>query len=158
MKKLFSILVGLLLILLTGCSSAPQLNSNQRTQMRTRTYEANYETTYRSLMITLENQGYTIDNTDMNSGLIKAITSKDTHSLFGTILTGQTGVAKFSISASVSKISDENTRVRINAREDKTVRQGLYTRDSANEIDDELVYNQLFGDLRLEIEKFKAIN
>lgn len=158
MKKFFAMVTGLLLILLTGCTSTPQLNTNQRTQMRTRTFEANYETTYRSLMAVLENQGYTIDNTDMNSGLIKAMTTKDTHSLMATVWSGQTGVATFSISASVSKISNENTRVRINAREDKTVRQGIYTRDSAKEIDDAGIYDELFGELRLEIERYKAMN
>lgn len=159
MKKFFTILMGLILLTFTGCtSSTPTVSINQRNEMRTKIIEADYNTTYKALMTTLENQGYTIDNTDMNTGLITASASRDTHSLWATALTGQTGVATFKISCNLTKLNAQNTRVRINAREESTTRQGLYTRDSAKEIDNVEIYNSLFNELRLEVARFKALN
>lgn len=159
MKKFFTVLVGLMLLVLTGCtSSTPTININQRNEMRTRIIEADYNTTYKALMTTLENQGYTIDNTDMNTGLITASASRDTHSAWSAALTGQTGVATFKISCNLTKLNTKNTRVRINAREEVITRQGLYTRDSAKEIDDVEIYNNLFNELKLEVARFKAFN
>lgn len=159
MKKIFTILTGFMLLTFTGCtSSAPTISINQRNEMRTKIIETDYNTTYKALMTTLENQGYTIDNTDMNTGLITASASRDTHSLWETALTGQTGVATFKISCNLTKLNIHNTRVRINVREESTTRQGLYTRDSAKEIDNVEIYNSLFNELRLEVARFKALN
>ena len=75
-----------MLLALTGCiSSTPTIDIGE---MRTRIIEADYKTTYKALMTTLENQGSTVDNTDMNTGLITVSVSRDTHSLWTTALTG----------------------------------------------------------------------
>lgn len=158
MKKLMLALTLVGLMILTGCTSAPKVNTNQRSQMRTKTIEVDYETSYRSLMIVLENEGYTIENTDMQSGLIKASAAEDAFSAAQTFWLGATGTKTSSVSATVSKITKESTRIRINIRVVSETNQGVYKSTGADEIDDPLVYENLFNKLRLEIERMKAIS
>ncbi len=160
MKKALLLMVGVL-IFMTGCTSTPTITPLQRSQMRTRTIEADYDTTFRSLMTSLEDQGYTIENTDMQSGVIRASVEKDAVSGWQKVL-GTTGIDTYSVSATVSKISAENTRVRINIREKREISStGQYgtTNDrSANEIDDPMIYQNIFNELKTAIARRKAIN
>lgn len=159
MKKVLLILIVVVAIGITGCTSAPMINPSERTQMRTRTMDTDYDTAYRATLTTLENAGYTIDNTDMQSGLIKATTVTDAATpverLFGT-----SGIDTSSVSCTISKASKDSTRVRINIREmsETSIEGQPGVNKSAAEVDDPAVYQKLFNELRVEIERLKAIS
>ena len=51
----------------------------------------------------------------------------------------------------------ESCRIRFNVRLNTETQQGVYNRSSAKEINDPVVYQSLFNELRLEIERMKAI-
>ena len=157
MKKI-SFMLLVILFIMTGCSSAPpKVTTLQRSQMRTQTLDAEYKVTFKSAMIVLENQGYTIENTDMESGLIKAIVAKDATTGFAKAF-GAYGVITYNVSCTVSKASEESTRIRFNIRKEEDRQQGMYSMKEAEEIDDPVIYNSLFNDLKLEIERMKAIS
>lgn len=157
MKKLLLFLTTFTLLIFTGCASAPKITPAQRTQMRTKTFDADYEITFKSLMSTLESHGYTIDNTDMTSGLIKATSVKDSASSFQKAF-GQYGTSTFDISSTLTKASKDSTRVRINIRQKDEGSYGYQRMSSAADIDTPEIYQALFNDLRTEIERMKAIN
>lgn len=157
MKKIFLVLSLALTFLITGCSSVQTVTPLERSQMRTATLEGNYRTTFKSVMTTLENEGYTIENTDMDSGLIKASIMKNAVGKWDTILLGTTGVSKKSLSSTVTKINNTTTRVRINIREETETHQGVYDYSNVNEINDPLAYKELFNKLRVEIARCKAM-
>ena len=161
MKKLI-IMLSLITIFMTGCVAAkPKTTSLQRSQMRTKTIEASYDIAFRSLMITLENQGYTVDNTDYQTGLIKATAERDAVSSTERWLLGKSGVITYNVSATITKISKENTRVRINIREKSDIstssQYGSNNSKSAHEIDDPTIYKSLFNDLRTETARMNAM-
>ena len=160
MKKIMFLILGIA-IFMTGCTAAtPTVSPLERSQMRTATIDASYDITFRALMTTLEDQGYTIDNTDMQSGLIKASIAKDAtdnvQKFFGT-----TGVDTYEVSSTVSKINKNTTKVRINIREktDMTTSTtyGSNNSTTAKEIDDPAVYHDLFNNLKTEIARSKAM-
>ncbi len=157
MKKIMLIMIVAIVTLFTGCASAPKVNANQRSKMRTRTVEADYKTVFKSAMIVLENNGYTIDNTDMDSGLIKASISKDATSGFAKAF-GSYGIITYDVSSTVTSLNKENTRIRFNIRKEEDRQQGVYNMKDAEEIDDPAVYQTLFNDLRLEVERMKAMS
>jgi hypothetical protein len=159
MKKILFLILGIA-IFMTGCTAAPTVAPLERSQMRTATIDADYDTTFRSLMTTLEDQGYTIENTDMQSGLIKASVSKDATSGFQKFM-GSTGVDTYEVSSTVTKINATTTKVRINIREktDISTATGYGSNESktANEIDDPMVYKNLFDELKTDIARAKAM-
>lgn len=157
MKNLFLFLMIFILLTFTGCSSTPKITPVQRTQMRTKTFDADYETTFKALMSILESHGYTIDNTDMTSGLIKATSVKDSASSLQKAF-GQYGTSTFDISSTLTIASRDSTRVRINIRQKNEGSYGYQRTSSASDIDTPEIYQSLFNDLRIEIERSKAIN
>jgi len=60
-----------------GCAVQPQLSPLQKRQITTRLFDAGYENTYRSILTVLQDQGYIIKNTDMNTGLINATIDRE---------------------------------------------------------------------------------
>lgn len=157
MKKIIlTIFIGLT-FLITGCTAVETITPLERAQMRTVTVDSEYRMTFKALMTTLENEGYTIENTDMDSGLIKASIMKNAVGKWDTILLGTTGVKKKSLSSTLTKINKMSTRVRINIREETETHQGAYDYSDVNEINDPFVYKDLFNKLRVEIERYKAM-
>ncbi|WP_028856667.1 hypothetical protein [Psychrilyobacter atlanticus] len=158
MKKFILMLIGIT-IFMTGCSSnTPKVSSLQRSQMRTKTIKANYDIAFRSVMIVLENQGYTVENTDYKTGLIKATAVRDATSGAEKFWLDRSGVITYDISTTITEISKVNSRVRINIRENTDIVQGAYGSKSAKDIDEPAVYASLFNELRTETERMKAIN
>lgn len=160
MKKII-LMLGVLAIFMTGCVAAtPTVTPLQRSQMRTKTIEAEYDIAFRSAMITLENQGYTVENTDYKTGLIKATAQRDATSSTDKWLLGKTGITTYEISTTITEISKINTRVRINIRQKTDISTstgyGSNTSKTAKEIDDPTIYKSLFDDLKTEIERMKA--
>lgn len=160
MKKII-VMLSVLTIFITGCVAAsPKITPLQRSKMRTKTIEAEYDIAFRSAMIILENQGYTVENTDYKTGLIKATAQRDATSSTDKWLLGKTGITTYEVSTTITKISKINTRVRINIRQETDISTstgyGSNVSKSAQEIDDPTIYKSLFDDLRIEIERMKA--
>lgn len=139
---------------MTGCTSTePTVTTQERAQMRTRTVESDFDTTFRAMMIMFENNGYMLDNTDMDSGLIRAYS--ETGSQFNFWTGGQENT-RTNITATVIKLNDYSARARINVVQDKELSNSSGKKNKITEVDDALVYNQLFQELRTEIERLKA--
>jgi len=159
MKKIIFLILGIA-IFMTGCTSTPVISPLERSNMRTVTIDADYDTTFRSLMTTLEDQGYTIENTDMQSGLIKANIAKDATNGFEKFM-GSTGVDTYEASSTVTKINKTTTKVRINIREKTEISTstgyGSNNSTTANEIDDPTVYENLFNELKTSVARTKAM-
>lgn len=150
MKKI--ILSLCLLLLFISCNNIPAANANQRAAMRTKTFDTNYETAYRASVTTLENAGYTIDNTDMETGLIKATVVRGNSGgpsfsidFLGMGKAASGGSNQFIVSVTVSPVTKSQTQVRINAR------------SASNQVDDPEDYQSLFNQLRLEISRREAL-
>lgn len=160
MKKIIFLILGIA-IFMTGCTAAPTTTPLERSQMRTKTIEADYDTTFRSLMTTLEDQGYTIENTDMQTGLIKASIEKSATDNWDKYLLGRTGIDTYEVSSTVTKINKNSTRVRINIREKTDIststQYGSNNTRTASEIDDPMIYQNLFNNLKTAIERTKAM-
>lgn len=163
MKKILILTSLFLLTILVGCTGA-KVSPAEKNQMRTKTFEANYETAYRATMTVLENQGYTIDNTDMSSGLIRANVAKDEWSkggkAFMAAFTGvmNSGIKTYDLSSTVTKISDKSTRIRINISLKTERKSGFSSNSSVEEINDAEIYNMLFNEIQLEILRMIAMN
>lgn len=160
MKKIIFLILGIA-IFMTGCTAAPTTTSLERSQMRTKTIEADYDNTFRSLMTTLEDQGYTIENTDMQTGLIKASIEKSATDNWDKYLLGRTGIDTYEVSSTVTKINKNSTRVRVNIREKTDIststQYGSNNTKTASEIDDPMIYQNLFNDLKTAIARTKAM-
>ena len=161
MKKIF-ILLSFVLLFMVGCTSAsPTISTLERSQMRTKTMDGNYDIAFRSLMTIMENQGYTIENTDYNTGLIRATATRDATSSAQKFWLGQTGVTTVAVSATVRKYTADRTKVRINVRQESDISTSGYygsnTSKNANEIDDPETYKRFFDELRTEIARAKAM-
>ena len=148
MKKLLLILSLILSLVMTGCTGS-QVNTSQRTQMRTKTFEADYNLAFKSVMRVLEVQGYTVENTDISTGLIKADKLKTGFWMNST--------TKNEVNSNITKLNNEITEIRLNLRELVEYR-GAYGSKSekAKIIDNPETYNILFNEIRLEIERLKA--
>ncbi|MDP0488965.1 MAG: hypothetical protein Q7K48_00095 [Fusobacterium sp. JB021] len=156
MKKILLSAILALTFLMVGCTSVETVTPLERAQMRTATMDSEYRMTFKALMTTLENEGYTIENTDMDSGLIKASIMKNAVDKWDRLV-GVTGVKKSALSSTLTKINSESTRVRINIREETETHQGAYDYSDVKEINDPFVYRGLFNKLRVEIARYKAM-
>lgn len=163
MRKLLLMLTMTLLFLM-GCTSTKDLAPAEKTQMRTKTYESDYETAYRATMSVLENQGYTIDNTDMASGLIRANIAKDEYSKGNKIASAlflgvnKSGIKTYDLSSTVTKISNSSTKVRVNVSLKTERKANLSSSSSSEEVNNPEIYNVLLNEIQLEIARMQAMN
>lgn len=173
MKKVLLLSLLGLTFLLSGCTVIQPITPLERAQMRTETFNSDYKTTYKALMVTLENDGYAIENTDMNSGLIKATkkrndynfydsppliaSKKEKNDIYRTQRYGVTGVKEKLLSSTVTKINDKMTMVRVNIREETKNYVNVNVYGGVREINDPVVYRNIFNRLRVEIERYKAM-
>src|ERR1041385_2044170 len=76
MKKIVPFI--LLSVLFVGCAT-PQVKVSpmQMRQFTTRDFDGSYENVFRATMTVLQDQGYMLKNTDMNSGLIVSQIDKE---------------------------------------------------------------------------------
>ena len=130
----------ILLVVFTGCTFTPKLTSAQRTAMRTKSFDADYNTVFRSAMVVIENEDYILTKTDEVSGFIKG--SK--------VLANTTNEYNYDISTTVTKINEKQTSVRFDSRIKGSSRAGAI---GAGEIDDPLFYAEIFNDMAIAISK-----
>ena len=165
--KTLIILVLSAIVLFVGCTVAPQLTPEQKRALTTRTFESNYENTFRSILAVVQDRQFIIENTDMNTGLIRATIDVETDRTSQAIQAAFAGrVAnkgqKENISFMVSKINDNKTEVRLNIQ--VAVYGQSSSRSSSNEqqmsqqVLEPGVYNRLFDEIKAEVERRKALN
>jgi len=163
MKKSFIklFLFVFLSVLFFGCAAGPQLSQMQIRQLTTKMIDGNYENVFRATMTILQDQGYVIKNTDMNSGLIVANVDRETsggsqfaQALFLGKITDKNTVVE--VSATINKLNDKTQELRLNIQE--TNYTGGGGKNNIKQIHDEKVYQKLFNDITLEVKRREAIN
>ena len=162
--KYFSVISVILVVV--GCTTAPKLSPLQKREITTRIIDGSYDNTYRSILVVLQDQGYIIKNTDMNTGLINAIADRETgggsqfmQSLFSGYVSNKG--SELDCSFMVSKISDGKTDVRINIQESKygqSSKGGSSGKQSVKTIYDVEIYSSLFNEILTEVKRREAIN
>lgn len=163
MKKSFTklFLIGLLSSLLFGCAAGPQLSQMQIRQLTTKMIDGTYENVFRATMTILQDQGYVIKNTDMNSGLIVANIDRETSGgsqFFQALLVGSVYDKNtvIEVSATVNKLNEQTQEIRLNIQE--TNYSGGGAKQNIKQIYDEQVYQKLFNDITLEVKRREAMN
>lgn len=153
--------IFLLLTFLVGCAAGPQLSQMQIRQLTTKMIEGSYEDVFRATMTILQDQGYVIKNTDMNSGLIVANIDRETsggsqfmQALFLGSITDKNTVIE--VSATVNKLNEQTQELRLNIQE--TNYSGSGAKQKINQIYDEKVYQNLFNEITLEVKRREAMN
>ena len=158
--------VTILMVFIVGCAIQPELSPMQKREITTRVFDSGYETTYRSIMTILQDQGYIIKNTDMNTGLINA--NIDREAGFGSqitqgLLLGYVVDKGSAIDASfmVNRINETKTEVRLNIQEASYGQSSKFSstsQQSVRQILNPEIYNKLFNDIRTEIKRREAMN
>lgn len=153
--------IFLLLTILFGCAAGPQLSQMQIRQLTTKMIEGSYENVFRATMTILQDQGYVIKNTDMNSGLIVANIDRETSGgsqfmqalFFGSITDKNTVIE---VSATVNKLNEQTQELRLNIQE--TNYSGSGAKQKIKQIYDKEVYQNLFNEITLEVKRREAMN
>ena len=158
---ILAVLIGPLL-LLSGCATTnPQISPMQMRQFTTRTFDGNYENVFRATMTVLQDHGYIIKNTDMNSGLVVGSIDKETSkgSQFmqafwaGYVWNKGTVVEASTV---INKLNEAQSEIRM------TIQEVNYTqfngKNNIKTIDDPKVYDSLLNDILIEVKRREAIN
>lgn len=166
MKKWLLGFLVTLCVFMVGCSNAtPQLSQMQIREMTTKEIEADFKTTFKATMSVLQDQDYIIENTDFDSGLIVAEKEANKETTAGDVLMvlfvdmRHRRSGKVRVSATVTEITKETTKLRINIQE-KNVTKGTFNSGSEDirNIQDKQIYDTLFNQISTEVERIKATN
>jgi len=149
-----------------GCAIQPQLSPLQIREITTRLFDAGYENTYRSILTVLQDQGYIIKNTDMNTGLINATIDRAANAgsqVAQVFLLGYVADkgSEMDVSFMVNKISETKTEVRLNIQEARYGQSSKWSgssKQNVNQILDPEIYRQLFNEIQTEIKRREAMN
>jgi len=164
MKSIF-IFTLVLMFLGVACTTAPQLSPMQKRNITTRVVDGSYDNIYRSIMTVIQDQGYIIKNTDMNSGLINAIVDRPTSGGSQFLQSLGSGFVKdkgseLDLSFMVNKISNTKSEIRINIQESKYGQSSKFSsssKQSAKTIYDPEIYTGLFNDITVEVKRREAL-
>lgn len=159
-RKLYVVTIIFTLTVFIGCQTGPQLSPMQRRQITTRLIEGEYENTYRATLTVLQDQGYVIKNTDMNSGLIVATVDRETSKtsqFFQALLTKKVynKGTLIEISVMVNKISKLQTEARMNIQE--TTYSAYGGKRKIKQIWDLNIYKKMFDEIVVEVKRREAI-
>lgn len=148
-----------------GCATTPTLSPMQVRAITTRTVEGSYENIFRSTLTILQDNGYIIKNTDMQTGLIVANVDRDAMAgkpLWIRVLassgddkSSQLQSTVVEVSVTVNKISDTASELRMNIQETDYSRIG--GKMDVRQIREPAVYNSLFNDITVEIKRREAL-
>ena len=152
-------------IIISSCAPTPQLSPMQKRHITTKLFESTYENVYRAALTVLQDQGYIIKETDMDSGLILAAVDRKTaggdqflQALFlGHIPDKGTTVE---VSCIVNKINKLSSEIRLNIQEVKYGESSNFSGTSqqdSKQIWIPQVYESIFNDIRIEIARREAI-
>ncbi len=159
-KKMLVCLLFLMGILMVGCTNtAPQLSQMQIREITTKEIPADYKSTFKATMSILQDEGYTIENTDFDAGLIVGKIEQSQSVGFAETLLFGTGsrMSTVKISATVSEITKDITKLRINIQNKDTVSRQYRKDDYATKVLDKAIYDKLFNLIKVEAERIKAM-
>lgn len=141
---------------LAGCAAAPRLSPMQIRQLTTRTIEGSREDTFRAVLTVLQDQGYSVRNTDMESGLISAYAARHATGPLG--LAGDKGTG-FDLSALVTPLSERHTEVRLTIRKSYEGGRTVLARvtDRGPEVYDAEVLQEFFNQILVEVKRRQAM-
>ena len=166
MYRITIIILVLFAIIFVGCAVGPKLSPMQMRQITTKLINGAYEDTYRSALTVLQDQGYIIKNTDMESGLIMAQVDRATsggsqfvQALFSGYVSDKG--TDIEVSCIVNKISNTNTEIRINIQETKYGQSSYWSgtsKQKVKQIYEPELYRNLFNEIELEVKRRQAIS
>ncbi len=159
--KLWSISLIGCLVVFSGCATAPKLSPMQIRSMTTKAVEGSYDTVFRATLTVLQDQGYIIKNTDMNSGLIVANVDRESPmgsqilqaAFYGSVYNKGTLIE---VSAMINKNSETSSDIRLNIQETTYSQWG--GKQNIRQIYEPEVYNNLFNEIVVEAQRRQAIN
>ena len=160
------ITLTIITILFIGCVAQPQLSPAQKRQITSKLYEADYELTFRAILTVIQDQGYIIKNTDMNTGLINATIDRESEmgaQVAQALILGYVADKGSNMEATfmVNKINDARSEVRVNLQEAKYGQANKFSsssQQSVKQILDPGIYEALFNEIEVEINRVKAMN
>ena len=161
MKKYLGIFMCLIL---GGCATtAPQVSPMQMRQFTTRTFDGNYENVFRAAMTVLQDQGYIIKNTDMNSGLIVAEIDREASksSQVMQAMFSQNGYIAnkgtlIQASTTINKLNEAQSEIRMTIQE--VTYSSFNSKTNVTTITDQKVYESILNDVYIEVKRREAIN
>lgn len=159
--KGFIVCMILISLLLTGCATTgPKLSPMQIRQITTREIEGSYENVYRATLTIVQDNGYIIKNTDMDSGLITAMVDRETsktsqfwQTFFLGYIANKSTVIE--LSCMVNTLNEIRQQVRLNIQETNMSQFG--GKNVIKQIYDPEVYEGLFNDITIEVKRREAI-
>ena len=128
---------------------AAKLSPMQKRQITTRVVDATYADTYRATMTVLQDHGYAIRNTDMESGLIWAYAFRS-----------DDGTRGYELSCVLERRTPRRTEIRVTIRRERTSQDRnwlaeLLSSDSPDVYDAD-VYDGLFTEISVETRRIAA--
>lgn len=147
-------------LLLVGCASKPAVSPMQKRQITTKQIDGGYENVYRATMTVLQDQGYVLKNTDMNSGLIVASIDREASKtsqfwqafLAGDILNKGTVIEA---TVAVGKINERLQEIRVTLQETRYNRHG--GKEDIKSVLDPKIYDELANQIRVEVKRREAL-
>lgn len=162
MKK-YIVFLPILFILMSCGTSKPALSPAEIKLMTTKQFEADYNLVFGSAISLLQSEGFLINSTDKESGLITASKQIDNKNadwqmaLLGSATEASTSQASFFI----QPLNDNLTEVKFTLYEGSvtsTLNQfSKSTRNKNSLVEDPTIYANWFNNLRSEIERRKAL-
>ena len=162
MKK-YIVFLPILFILMSCGTSKPALSPAEIKLMTTKQFEADYYLVFGSAISLLQSEGFLINSTDKESGLITASKQIDNKNadwqmaLLGSATEASTSQASFFI----QPLNDNLTEVKFTLYEGSvtsTLNQfSKSTRNKNSMVEDPTIYANWFNNLRSEIERRKAL-
>jgi hypothetical protein len=136
----------------------------QRRQLTTRSFESSFENAFRATLTILQDQGYIIKNTDMDSGLIVANVDRKTATGLQLLQHLFVGFAwdkgtEVEVSCVVNKINERTNETRINIQEVKYGESSWFSgtsKQSSKQIYEPSLYQRLFNEITIEIKRREA--
>lgn len=147
MKRVFASVLMAMSVLMVGCvpnNQKPQMTPLEIQSLQTREYEADKKVVFASVVSVFQDLGYTIENADLDTGLIRAQSSAKSSGIGYTLMWGGSKVQQTAASAFVESFAGVS-KVRLNFVE-KTKTSSAYgmTDSNDNAILDAKVYQNAF--------------
>ena len=107
--------LGLVLLLSACAGTQPEITPLQKREIQTRTYEHPKDTVFRATMAVLQDQGYTLEDADLEIGHISAIstTERPKKSFLAALLTARYSQAMNSKATAIVEEIQGRTSVRV---------------------------------------------
>ena len=151
MKTFLKIALSLILFTNLSCTSTKSLTPSEIKMMTTKQFDSNYEDVFKSAMSLLQSEQFSIEQSDLSSGLI--IATKNIYKK------KQASLTKSSII--VDKLNENLTEVKVTVysgqQKIKSAGYSDRTRRVENMIEDPEYYNRWFNNLQAEISRRKAL-